>query len=46
MIDRSDSHNITSHPDCAKFGYQIERELGHNKNGGRVTYLATNNASC
>ncbi|MFB2978374.1 protein kinase [Microseira sp. BLCC-F43] len=42
MMDRSDSHNITSHPDCAKFGYQIERELGHNKSGGRVTYLATN----
>ncbi len=28
-------------PQVAEFGYQIERELGHNRSGGRVTYLAT-----
>ena len=26
-------------------GYQIERELGHNRSGGRVTYLATQTPS-
>jgi serine/threonine protein kinase len=28
-------------PDLANFPYQIIRELGHNRAGGRVTYLAT-----
>lgn len=28
-------------PAFSQRGYQIERELGHNKSGGRVTYLAT-----
>lgn len=28
-------------PEISQLGYQIERELGHNKGGGRVTYLAT-----
>lgn len=27
-------------PDFSEQGYQIERELGHNKSSGRVTYLA------
>lgn len=29
-------------PDLDNFPYQIIRELGHNRAGGRVTYLATN----
>ena len=28
-------------PDFSNYGYQINRELGHNRAGGRVTYLAT-----
>ncbi|GAB4188130.1 MAG: hypothetical protein Fur006_28410 [Coleofasciculaceae cyanobacterium] len=28
-------------PELSELGYHIERELGHNKNGGRVTYKAT-----
>lgn len=28
-------------PDFSDYGYQIIRELGHNRAGGRVTYLAT-----
>jgi serine/threonine protein kinase len=28
-------------PELFELGYHIERELGHNKNGGRVTYQAT-----
>ena len=28
-------------PNFSNYGYQIERELGHNRSGGRVTYLAT-----
>jgi serine/threonine protein kinase len=28
-------------PDFSNYGYQITRELGHNRAGGRVTYLAT-----
>lgn len=28
-------------PDFANYGYQVKRELGHNRAGGRVTYLAT-----
>jgi serine/threonine protein kinase len=27
-------------PNFAQYGYRIERELGHNRAGGRVTYLA------
>ncbi|MEW6497030.1 MAG: serine/threonine-protein kinase [Cyanobacteriota bacterium] len=35
-------HKTTSNfPQVAEFGYQIKRELGHNRSGGRVTYLAT-----
>ncbi|MEM9541953.1 MAG: serine/threonine-protein kinase [Cyanobacteria bacterium P01_E01_bin.42] len=30
-----------SYPDFTNYGYQIVRELGHNRAGGRVTYLAT-----
>lgn len=29
-----------SFPDFAEHGYHIERELGQNRVGGRVTYLA------
>ncbi|MEG4516590.1 serine/threonine-protein kinase [Microcoleus sp. AT9b-C5] len=28
-------------PDFSNYGYQISSELGHNRAGGRVTYLAT-----
>lgn len=28
-------------PDFRKQGYQVEKRLGHNRQGGRVTYLAT-----
>lgn len=28
-------------PDFSNFGYQVNSELGHNRAGGRVTYLAT-----
>jgi serine/threonine protein kinase len=28
-------------PDFTNYGYQVNRELGHNRAGGRVTYLAT-----
>lgn len=28
-------------PDFSSYGYAIDRELGHNRMGGRVTYLAT-----
>ncbi len=27
-------------PDFTNYGYQVKRELGHNRAGGRVTYLA------
>ncbi len=33
-------------PEFSELGYQIERELGHNRSGGRVTYLATQTSSC
>jgi serine/threonine protein kinase len=28
-------------PEFSQYGYQVEKELGHNRAGGRVTYLAT-----
>ena len=28
-------------PDFSDHNYQIVRELGHNRSGGRITYLAT-----
>ncbi|KAM3092550.1 serine/threonine protein kinase [Phormidesmis sp. 146-12] len=28
-------------PEFSQHGYQVEKELGHNRAGGRVTYLAT-----
>ncbi|MGB3239409.1 MAG: serine/threonine-protein kinase, partial [Geitlerinemataceae cyanobacterium] len=31
---------MNSFPDFSNYGYQISRELGHNRAGGRVTYLA------
>ncbi|MUG99833.1 protein kinase [Scytonema sp. UIC 10036] len=38
------SHSITSHtnqfPDFSQQGYLVEQELGHNLEGGRVTYKA------
>ena len=34
----SGGHNF---PDFSEYGYQVERSLGHNRQGGRVTYLAT-----
>lgn len=32
---------MNTYPDFSNYGYQITRELGHNRAGGRVTYLAT-----
>ncbi|WP_293146499.1 MULTISPECIES: serine/threonine-protein kinase [unclassified Microcoleus] len=32
---------MNSFPDFSNYGYQVTRELGHNRAGGRVTYLAT-----
>ncbi|HBB31415.1 MAG TPA: serine/threonine protein kinase [Cyanobacteria bacterium UBA8803] len=32
---------MNSYPDFSNYGYQVVRELGHNRAGGRVTYLAT-----
>ncbi|WP_242034001.1 serine/threonine-protein kinase [Coleofasciculus sp. FACHB-542] len=32
---------MSEFPDFSDLGYQIERELGHNPCGGRVTYLAS-----
>ncbi len=33
--------NMNAFPDFSNYGYQVNRELGHNRAGGRVTYLAT-----
>lgn len=32
--------NGRSYPEIARFGYRVVRELGRNRQGGRVTYLA------
>ncbi|MEQ8974269.1 MAG: serine/threonine-protein kinase [Coleofasciculus sp. C1-SOL-03] len=32
---------MNSFPDFSNYGYQVIRELGHNRAGGRITYLAT-----
>lgn len=32
---------MTNSPDFTAYGYQVERELGRNRAGGRITYLAT-----
>ncbi|NJS12635.1 MAG: serine/threonine protein kinase [Microcoleus sp. CSU_2_2] len=32
---------MNAYPDFSNYGYQVTRELGHNRAGGRVTYLAT-----
>lgn len=32
---------MNNFPDFSEQGYQVERTLGHNRSGGRVTYLAT-----
>ncbi len=32
---------MNAFPDFSNYGYQITRELGHNRAGGRITYLAT-----
>src|SRR5579883_1793562 len=31
---------MSDYPDFTEYGYQIDRELGHNRGNGRVTYLA------
>ncbi|MEQ8959962.1 MAG: protein kinase family protein, partial [Coleofasciculus sp. C2-GNP5-27] len=33
---------MSSYPNFDRYGYQVQRELGQNCTGGRVTYLATN----
>ena len=33
---------MSSHPDFQEQGYQVIRELGRNREGGRITWLATN----
>ncbi|NES05699.1 MAG: hypothetical protein F6K22_24535 [Okeania sp. SIO2F4] len=32
---------MNNYPNFYNYGYQIIKELGHNRAGGRVTYLAT-----
>ncbi len=32
---------MNDYPDFGQYGYQIEQELGQNRAGGRITYLAT-----
>lgn len=32
---------MSNFPDFSPHGYEVESELGHNRSGGRVTYLAT-----
>ena len=39
--DRLQSTLSQNFPDFSQYGYQVERSLGHNRQGGRVTYLAT-----
>ncbi|MDJ0705223.1 MAG: serine/threonine-protein kinase [Leptolyngbyaceae cyanobacterium MO_188.B28] len=39
--DRLHSTVGQNFPDFAQYGYQVERSLGYNRQGGRVTYLAT-----
>jgi serine/threonine protein kinase len=33
---------MSNYPDFREYNYQVERELGQNSAGGRITYLATN----
>jgi uncharacterized protein YjbI with pentapeptide repeats len=33
---------MSNYPDFSEYNYQVERELGQNSAGGRITYLATN----
>ncbi|NET60754.1 MAG: serine/threonine protein kinase, partial [Symploca sp. SIO2E6] len=33
---------MTNYPDFSSHDYQIKRQLGQNRLGGRSTYLATN----
>lgn len=32
---------MNAFPNFAQYHYRVEKELGHNRAGGRVTYLAT-----
>ena len=41
MIEVFTTKPMNDFPDFSNYGYQITRELGHNRAGGRVTYLAT-----
>ncbi|MEM9264280.1 MAG: serine/threonine-protein kinase [Cyanobacteria bacterium P01_F01_bin.13] len=41
MTSPTDSSLEFGLPDFSKYGYQLESELGANRAGGRVTYLAT-----
>lgn len=36
---------MSSHPDFSSFNYQVIRELGRNREGGRISYLANCNNS-
>ena len=33
--------DVSDYPDFSSHGYQVTRELGRNREGGRITYLAT-----
>ena len=33
--------DVSDYPDFSSYGYQLTKELGHNQEGGRITYLAT-----
>ncbi len=41
MPDAPYPTNMNAFPDFSNYGYQIHKELGNNRAGGRVTYLAT-----
>lgn len=36
---------MSNYPDFSEHGYQVKRQLGHNRLGGRFTYLATDTQS-
>ncbi|BAZ28378.1 serine/threonine protein kinase [Cylindrospermum sp. NIES-4074] len=36
----ADSNPFSHHPDFSQLGYQVIQELGRNREGGRITYLA------
>ncbi|WP_427160310.1 serine/threonine protein kinase [Aliinostoc sp. HNIBRCY26] len=39
-VNNQGKNPLIQHPDFSALGYQVIRELGHNQQGGRITYLA------